>query len=232
MSLNNNNHEKNGISPKFNPEKIFDEHETEDIEAASSPMKDFYRNKTIFMTGGTGFVGLIILEKLLRCDVKEVFLFVRPKKGKTPEERVNAIFDEPIYVRLLKKRDYYMKKITVVEGNLVHPTLGIDPLVKFRILQDTEIVIHAAADVRFDETLKEAVETNVRGAREMLKLAEKMSRLLCFMYMSTAFANCPQSKVEERFYETPVDPEIMIKFAENINADNADAINILTDRIL
>lgn len=50
----------------FDPEKIFDQHETEDIEGMSSPMKDFYRGKTIFLTGGTGFIGLIMLEKLLR----------------------------------------------------------------------------------------------------------------------------------------------------------------------
>lgn len=88
------------------------------------------------------------------------------------------------------------------------------------------------ADVRFDETLKEAVETNVRGTHEMLKLAEQMSRLVCFMYMSTAYANCPQRKIEEKFYETPVDPGVMIKFAEKITDETADTINILADRIV
>lgn len=32
----------------------------------STPMKDFYRNKTIFLTGGTGFLGQLYVEKLLR----------------------------------------------------------------------------------------------------------------------------------------------------------------------
>ena len=27
---------------------------------------DFYRDKTVFITGGTGFIGKIIIEKLLR----------------------------------------------------------------------------------------------------------------------------------------------------------------------
>lgn len=31
-----------------------------------TPMKNFYRNKTIFITGGTGFLGQIFIEKLLR----------------------------------------------------------------------------------------------------------------------------------------------------------------------
>lgn len=32
----------------------------------NTPMQDFYRNKTIFLTGGTGFLGQIFIEKLLR----------------------------------------------------------------------------------------------------------------------------------------------------------------------
>lgn len=31
-----------------------------------TPMKDFYRGKTIFLTGSTGFLGQILVEKLLR----------------------------------------------------------------------------------------------------------------------------------------------------------------------
>lgn len=31
-----------------------------------SPMKRFYRNKTVFITGGMGFLGQLIIEKLLR----------------------------------------------------------------------------------------------------------------------------------------------------------------------
>lgn len=67
MFLNDIRREQNGKPhPKYDPEFIFDKHETEDVEKMSSPMKDFYRGKNIFMTGGTGFIGLLILEKLLR----------------------------------------------------------------------------------------------------------------------------------------------------------------------
>lgn len=32
----------------------------------STPMRDYYRDKVIFLTGGTGFLGQIYVEKLLR----------------------------------------------------------------------------------------------------------------------------------------------------------------------
>lgn len=31
-----------------------------------TPMKDFYRGKVVFLTGGTGFLGQLYVEKLLR----------------------------------------------------------------------------------------------------------------------------------------------------------------------
>lgn len=32
----------------------------------STPIKDFYRGKCVLLTGGTGFIGRLLVEKLLR----------------------------------------------------------------------------------------------------------------------------------------------------------------------
>ena len=44
-------------------------------------IKTFYKDKTIFLTGTTGFVGKVVLEKILRSlgDFKRLYLMVRPK---------------------------------------------------------------------------------------------------------------------------------------------------------
>lgn len=39
---------------------------TEDHIPEHTPIKDFYRGKTVFLTGGTGFLGQLYVEKLLR----------------------------------------------------------------------------------------------------------------------------------------------------------------------
>lgn len=51
---------------------------------------DFYSDKTIFITGGTGFLGICLIEKLLRSipDIKNIYLLLRPKKGKQIDERL------------------------------------------------------------------------------------------------------------------------------------------------
>lgn len=58
-------------------------------------------------------------------------------------------------------------------------------------------MFHAGADVRFDEGLRETVETNLRGTREMLELSKAMVKLNVFVYISTCFV-AVNTEVEEK----------------------------------
>ena len=59
----------------------------------SSEIYKFYKDKCVFITGGTGFLGKALIEKLLRsCNhLKKIYLLVRAKKGKTPSQRIDEI---------------------------------------------------------------------------------------------------------------------------------------------
>ena len=59
----------------------------------SSPVVDFYNDKSVFITGGTGFLGVTLIEKLLRScpGIKNIYLLIRPKKGKAAKERLDEI---------------------------------------------------------------------------------------------------------------------------------------------
>lgn len=72
-----------------------------------SHIKNFYSAKSIFITGGTGFVGTCLIEKLLRScpDIKNIYLLMRPKKGKHIRERLteltqNTVSDQLDTIRL------------------------------------------------------------------------------------------------------------------------------------
>ncbi|RZC35356.1 NAD binding 4 domain containing protein [Asbolus verrucosus] len=63
-------------------------------------ISEIFRDSTVFITGGTGFLGKVLIEKLLRCtELKRIYLLVRSKKGKTPQERLHDIFNNMVSVR-------------------------------------------------------------------------------------------------------------------------------------
>lgn len=55
-------------------------------------IREFYKGKNIFITGGTGYVGKAVAEKLLRsCGVGKIFLLIRPKPKMTVAQRLDRI---------------------------------------------------------------------------------------------------------------------------------------------
>ena len=59
----------------------------------------FYRKKNIFLTGTTGFVGKVVLEKILRSlpDFEVLYVMVRPKKGLSDVQRLAEIFQSELF---------------------------------------------------------------------------------------------------------------------------------------
>lgn len=53
-------------------------------------VRGFYAGKNILLSGCTGFVGKVILEKLFRScpEINKLYIMVRPKRNKLPMERV------------------------------------------------------------------------------------------------------------------------------------------------
>lgn len=56
-------------------------------------IKEFYSGKHVLVTGATGFMGKVLVEKLLRSipDIGDVYILVRQKRGKTSKERLDNL---------------------------------------------------------------------------------------------------------------------------------------------
>ena len=61
---------------------------------------EYYEGKNIILTGATGFLGKVLLEKLLRScpKVNSVYVLVRQQAGQTPQERVEEILSAKVNV--------------------------------------------------------------------------------------------------------------------------------------
>lgn len=83
-------------------EKNFNEPQEIDESVVGSPVQEFFRDAGVFITGGTGFMGKILIEKLLRTcpHIKQIYLLIRPKKGKNVEQRLDEIFDDRVNMNI------------------------------------------------------------------------------------------------------------------------------------
>lgn len=79
-------------------ERSFNEPRNVPQDEIGTPVQEFFRDATIFLSGGTGFMGKMLIEKLLRScpHIKHIYLLVRMKKGKTPHERIDDIFQDRV----------------------------------------------------------------------------------------------------------------------------------------
>ena len=70
----------------------------ENTEGGRSAIQEFYKETSILITGGTGFMGKALTEKLLRScpDINTIYLLMRSKKGKDIDSRLEELFDDPV----------------------------------------------------------------------------------------------------------------------------------------
>ncbi|XP_015189578.1 PREDICTED: putative fatty acyl-CoA reductase CG8306 [Polistes dominula] len=115
------------------------------------------------------------------------------------------------------------KKIILIEGDTSQLNIGLSESDRERI-KDTDIIFHSAASVRFLDNIRCIINTNVRGTRDLLLLAQEMTSLKAFVYVSTAYSHCVYNKIEEKFYKPPMKTEDIIRLTEILTEDQLDLI--------
>ena len=144
---------------------------------------EFYNGKSVFITGGTGFLGKVLVEKLLRScpGVENVYLLVRSKKGKSVDERLDELTNSQIFNILREKNPQAIKKIILIEGDTSEIGLGISNENRELLCNKVSIIFNSAANVKFDESLKGVINANLRSLHELIKLSRQMKDLKVFL---------------------------------------------------
>ena len=160
-------------------------------------MRAFLSERTVLLTGSTGFLAKVFLEKLLweQPDVRKVFLVIAPRGAQTAEDRLaKEIIAAPLFDRLRARHGadfeaFARAKLVPVAGDLGVDGLGLSPEAASAIEKETDVVVHSAATTTFDERFDVAVNINTLGPRRVLALAKRCENLKVMCHVSTAFVN-------------------------------------------
>ncbi|XP_015440371.1 PREDICTED: putative fatty acyl-CoA reductase CG5065 [Dufourea novaeangliae] len=194
-------------------------------------IQSFYKGKNVFITGGTGFMGKVLIEKLLfNCsDLNMIYILIRPKRGRTPDLRVDEMFKLPMFQRIRKLKPHVLKKVVALPGDVTMEQLGLTSEQQEMLINETDIVFHCAATLRLEAKLKDAIEMNTIGTKRVLDLSKKMKRVKSFVYLSTAFCHPDQEELGERVYDAPDDPQDVMRLVEWLDDS---AIDLITPKLL
>ncbi|CAL1688894.1 unnamed protein product [Lasius platythorax] len=189
-----------------------------ETEIHKTPIQKFYAGKSILITGSTGFLGKMLVEKLLRScsDISTMYLLIRPKKDKCPEIRLDDIFENPLYDRLKTEVPNFRKKIVPITANFNVENLELSESDKNMLMREVSVVFHLAATIRFDEDIKTSTAINVIATNVILDIAKHMPNLKSFIHVSTAYSNCHVKYIEERFYTYSIDHRELITLTRTL----------------
>jgi len=183
------------------------------------------RGKTIFITGTTGFVGKVLLEKLLRDvpDIGRIFLLIR---GKPQERFQKEILQSKIFQRLRSQRDdfdeFVKHKVRAIGGDVLFDNIGLSPADMAALQNEVHYVVHCAATVDFRERLDSAVKKNVLGTLQLFDVTKTFKSLLGFVHVSTAYVNCDRPGFHpEELPSLNFDPEETFNLFFKWNPENS-----------
>ncbi|KAG6454638.1 hypothetical protein O3G_MSEX008790 [Manduca sexta] len=176
-------------------------------EAEEQSVADFYDGKSIFITGGTGFLGKVLIARLLLdCPkIKNIYLMARGKRGVSVEKRIIELRDNFVFSKLKIENPEALKKIVPIVGDITTPGLGISADDENELIEKVSIVFHVAATVKFNLPLREALKNNVEGTMQVLSLCKRMKNIQMLVHVSTAYAHCLKDVIEEKLYPPPMD---------------------------
>ncbi|MDC8757084.1 fatty acyl-CoA reductase [Janthinobacterium fluminis] len=152
--------------------------------------------KHILLTGATGFLAKVVLEKLLRSvpDVGGITLLLRAgRNGADARARfereiaTSSVFDKLRAERPRWLERFFADKLDCVTGEVTQAAFGL-PLDAFAALaRRTDLVINAAASVDFREALDAALAINAVGVLNVAALARAAGAPL--IQVSTCYVN-------------------------------------------
>src|ERR1051326_2326925 len=155
---------------------------------------EIYRDRRIFLIGGTGFLGKVTLSMLLYRfpNIGRIYVTVRARSQEESEARFwNNVLSAPPFDPLRERYGaaldgFIRDKVEIVGGDIAETNLGFTDEQAQRIAGNIDVVINSAGNVTFNPTLESGLRTNVVGTQNVIAFTKRMKRP-CLIHISTCF---------------------------------------------
>ncbi|KAF8114728.1 hypothetical protein N665_0034s0067 [Sinapis alba] len=178
----------------------------------------FLKGKTYLLTGATGFLGKVLIEKLLRVspEIGKILILIKSKDQESANKRLyDEIISSDLFNHLKKMHGssyeaFMNSKLIPILGDIGEDNLGIESEIAAKISCEIDIVISCAGRTTFDDRYDLALNVNALGPGRLLSFAKSCNKLKLFLHFSTAYVT---GKKEGTILETP------LCIGENITSD-------------
>lgn len=153
-----------------------------------------FKDRRIFLLGGTGFLGKLCLSMLLDRfpQVGLIYLMVRAGSPAESESRFwETILPSPVFDPLRERygtglEAFLREKLVIVGGDITEENLGFSSQEADRIASEVDVLINCSGRVTFNPPLEAALKTNVTGTLNTIAFAKRMARP-ALVHISTCF---------------------------------------------
>lgn len=162
-------------------------------------VRQYLRGKRILLTGGTGFLGKVVLERLLRAapEVERIYLLIRDSREPAAARFEAEVLQAGLFRQLADSHGsawprFVRGTLAPIAGDVSQPRLGLADDVFAALAAEVDIVINSAASVVFDAPITEALQHNTRSAQYVAEFA-RACRSAVLLHISTAYVAGRQS---------------------------------------
>lgn len=167
------------------------------VDASSSKVLGQLRGKRVLITGTTGFLGKVVLEKLIRAvpDIGAIYLLIRGNK-RHPDARsrfLEEVATSSVFERLREADSeafdtFLEERVHCVTGEVTEAYFGLGQEGYRKLATELDAVINSAASVNFREELDKALSINTLCLRNVAGLVD-LNPQLAVLQVSTCYVN-------------------------------------------
>ena len=136
----------------------------------------------IFITGATGFIGAFLLAELLNV-YPTCCKFVCLVRQQSATKAMDRIRHKMIGFQIW--REDFVDRIIALHGDLTKDHFDLDQETYENLAARTEMIFHCGATVNFALPYSQLYDSNIRGTREVIRLASYTSAYIPIQYIST-----------------------------------------------